>query len=576
MENNQEIFITDMYEAFEPKEIIKRDGQRSTWSWLTYNTVDYNGTMLLTPNCNQPSDLSFDPKLCGWYKIYITFAGAPGSILHAKLSSDSCFVYVMSHQASLYDMEQVFWRCADLTDEKIVITTNNTSHQHAAIAALRFIPMTDEEIALCKADKQRTDTKRMYVTEDMGNCFWDHTKMTPDDWRSVVACYRDSDVEWFSAEFSPPLEEDPPKDWFNNEIYAAMVDEAHKLGIKFAVSNRMGHWGVGYPYYFKGSGYEFVDDHPEYHCLDRDGSIVGALSYAFPEVRKHKIDAYVTAAKCGADAVCLLACRGVPYVLFEKPVADAFYEKYGEYPYEYTFDDPKLRDIHCEFMTQYLREMRQALDEEFGKNKIRIQLRGFNSIEDCANIGFDVYKLAEEGLIDEVATHTRRYFEDIPPELMKEDDPTKIDIEKFTKHIYANTGNSDTTALYWEDACYAPFRNSRGIIPGPRSFEENVQQWKEFSDKFGIRVYHEMFHMCKDPEKAKKNIEILYQNGGDGITLFNTCMFSHNPVLWPILAKSGHKDEFSELEPTPSGYKKTRVYEFDGVNMNRYKPLWGG
>ena len=184
------------------------------------------------------------------------------------------------------------------------------------------------------------------------------------------------------------------------------------------------------------------------------------------------------------------------------------------------------------------------------------------------------YKLAEEGLIDAIATHTRRYIEDIPPHIMREDDPTKIDIEKFKD--YAIHGEYETSTLYWDNNCYAPFRNSRGIIPGPTSFEDNVKQGKEFSDKFGIRVYHEMCNMCRTAEAAKQNIDRLYKAGGEAITMFNTCMLSHDTVLWNYLGKSGHKDEFSDLELCYKEYKKTKILEFDGVNMNRFKPLWGG
>ena len=175
--------------------------------------------------------------------------------------------------------------------------------------------------------------------------------------------------------------------------YEAIVDEAHKMGIKVAVSNRMGLWGAGYPYHYYGCGVRFVDEHPELHCVDRNGEMVNALSYAYPEVRRLKIRDFIAAAKCGADAVMPLGHRGVPYVLFEKPVVDAFYEKYGEYPFELPLDEPRLRDIHCGIMVQYFRELREALDNEFGKNKIQIHLRCYNSIEDSAYIGFDVYNI---------------------------------------------------------------------------------------------------------------------------------------------------------------------------------------
>lgn len=568
----KELFVTDLKNAFGPVEHISDRGDKTMWCSVPYETIEYKGNLLASPAGQYPGDICYDPKLNGWYKIYVAFPGYPISVLNIKLTKDITYVYIHNHDGDPFSIEEVLWRCADMTNQSISISKTNTTPNNMALAWLRFVPMSDEEVQAFKADNARTDTKRVYATEDMGNGIWDNEKCSVDDWRAVVSHMRDSDVEWFSPEF---YNEDfgYSCNFMKYDRYEAIVDEAHKLGMKVAVSNRMGLWGAGYPYSYYGCGVRFVDEHPEYHCIDRNGEMVNALSYAYPEVRRLKIQDFVAAAKCGADAVMPLGHRGVPYVLFEKPVADAFYEKYGEYPYELPLDEPRLRDIHCEFMTQYFRELREALDNEFGKDKIQIHLRCYNSIEDSAYIGFDVYKLAEEGLLDAVATHARKFFEFIPDEIRKDDDKSRIDLDKFNEYVHQE---GVSVWLTWEDDCYSKTTNSYGDEVNPHDFAENVRQWKEFSNKFGIRVYHEMFHMCRTNEDIKKNIPILYENGGDGITLFNTCLLSHEPARWNLLSKIGHKEEFNDLELIPGGYRKVRVLKFSNVDFNRYKPIWGG
>ena len=89
-----------------------------------------------------------------------------------------------------------------------------------------------------------------------------------------------------------------------------------------SVSIRMGAWGLTYPfdqYYFD---CDFMQENPEWRTYDRNGDEIAAMSYAYPEVRKFMVDELVNMARSGCDAVTLIWHRGIPYVLFEKPVAD--------------------------------------------------------------------------------------------------------------------------------------------------------------------------------------------------------------------------------------------------------------
>ena len=166
-----------------------------------------------------------------------------------------------------------------------------------SVSALRFVPMNDDEVASYKAEIARTDTKKMYLHDPLTCQGWNTKEFTQADWEAVVENLRNADVEWFSAQFSANTLDHPK--------YTYVSEKARELGIKYAVSSNMV------------MDEAFISSHPELRCIDRNGDHVQAVSYAYPEVRKFLIDQLVNAARCGADAVTLLACRGIPFVLFE-------------------------------------------------------------------------------------------------------------------------------------------------------------------------------------------------------------------------------------------------------------------
>lgn len=563
----KELFVTDLAQAFNPSEAISLDKvDNEKWNVTEYETTEYSGKLIYSGYGLRPENISYDPGLTGWYKIYVTLPEYPRNYAYIRLSSDITCVFVTTIYGRPNLHEEQFWRCADMTGESIILTKQHTMrHAYSALSALRFVPMTDEEVEAYKADRARTDRRKMYLHEDMGHYGWSADECTYDEWRSAVTVFGNADTAWVSTEFfgRPDLER-----------FSAVVEEAHALGMKISMANRMGLWGAGFPYHLKCQGMEFADEHPELHCVDRDGTVLSALSYAFPEVRKQRIDEFVIATSHGADAVNILANRGCPYVVLEKPVADRFYEKYGEYPYEYPLDDPRSIETRCEFIEQYLRELRAALDENFGKNKVEIHVWGFNSIEDCKMIGFDVYKLAKEGLLNCVETHTRRFRENTPPEIMRDDDPTRIDMEKY-KVFIKDKDHNKSAFLEYDEQIYSQYPNSKGEMVGPTSFGDNVRKWAEFTKETGVPVYHEMRHFFDTAEMAKPYLKEFYENGGEYVAMFNAAQVAHTPAIWDYVGKCGHKDEFMDFEFYPHGHKTLRVLKVNGISTGkRFNPAW--
>ena len=555
----KEILLNDLYNIFEPKDTISTDGDKSKWYSMTYKNEYFSGTFV-SSMLSDPSDVIYcDPALSGWYKIFVAFPGMGNCTLSIKLTDDEHYSNIKTVDAFYF--KELLWKCADMTNQKVILSKKST------LAALRFVPMSDEEVENYKQRAEYKNTRHLYVADDMGHGFSANTPISK--WLSVVDYYTNSDAEWYSWECC----DFAPDDSFYIELHTAISNRAHELGLKVSVSNRMGNWGVGFPHVLMGYGDKFTDANPDFHCVDRNGDVVSSLSYAYLEVRKHKIDIFVKNVRLGADAVNLLACRGLPFVLFEKPVADRFYEKYGEYPYDRPLDDPKLNDIHCEIMEDYLRELRDALDNEFGKDKIKIHIRGLNAICDMKYLGLDVERLAQKGLVDVVLTHPRRYYEYNLDDILTDGDEPRIDMEKYDEHILKNKTFDLVTN---SRALLTPYKNSRGELVGPATFEEWVNEWEQFSKKYDVPVYYDITDFCYNDEGIKYILRQFHELGIDRLTIFNTPVYVRNALVWSIARKACHIGIADDDKASSEIYTRTRVHTVGDCYYNRYLPIWGG
>ena len=109
----------------------------------------------------------------------------------------------------------------------------------------------------------------------------------------------------------------------------AIIEGAHEIGMKVHVGFRPAIWGYYEPLdqFFRP---KFFDDHPEWRTVDRDGTPVDRMSWAFPEVRKRQIDVLAEAVSFGADGAHIVFVRSWPVVLYEQPFIDAFKKQYGQ------------------------------------------------------------------------------------------------------------------------------------------------------------------------------------------------------------------------------------------------------
>ena len=112
----------------------------------------------------------------------------------------------------------------------------------------------------------------------------------------------------------------------------------------------------------------------------------------------------------GADGACLCFARGFPLVRYEQPVLDRYRERYGGDARELDDRDERLRSVWAEITTEWIREIRDLLDE-FGPSaryeRRKLALIAGPDMEWCLGYGIDVGAWGRAGLVDVVAPYPR-------------------------------------------------------------------------------------------------------------------------------------------------------------------------
>ena len=357
-------------------------------------------------------------------------------------------------------------------------------------------------------------------------------------------------------------------------MLADLIGYGHRRGLKMCMSMRMGAWGMEFPYdqtYFSN---RFKEAHPELRCVDRDGTPIDALSYAFPAVRSYVIGQFLFMADLGCDAVEMIFTRGVPYVLFEEPVLLRFREEYGEDARTLPLDDPRLNALHCRIMTEFVRELRAALDEQRGKAQTGLHARILYSLYDSRYVGLDVETWAREGLITGVISYPQRIRECLDGDVWA-DAGGKLDLEKYARYVrecphspIRRSGDFNTAD---------PVPDTRGVLQGPRDQAARVRELMRLETEYGVRVYIEIMPRSMSAADYKARALELYDAGCGGISLWDTYCRAPQRSTWTMVRRLGHRDELPGFDPGEgTWYSFHRLLKVGGQDVSRYVPAWGG
>jgi hypothetical protein len=182
------------------------------------------------------------------------------------------------------------------------------------------------------------------------------------------------------------------------------INQAHAQGHRCWIYNRPQAWSSEQPWDHAFRS-RFYAEHPEFRCLEADGTAISKLSIAYPGVRRQLNAILAEALERGADGLALAFVRGYPLVRYERPVAERYRELHGRDVSSVPDTDAGLRQVWAEFVTTWMREIRQMLDDAGPSTmSARRKLVVFSgpSTEWNARFGFDVASWAHQGLVDAV------------------------------------------------------------------------------------------------------------------------------------------------------------------------------
>jgi hypothetical protein len=413
-------------------------------------TRSFEGTMLIAVEESRAPAVTYAIKRGGWHEIYIGVYRKPfteAKRVQVKLSRDPAFTTLAGipgetdHQENWID--EIFWKSADMTGEDIIFKQIiQPEVHHAWVAFIKLIPLSETEAQALKADRKRTDTKRLFVhtdahytntsaskqdilqyfeplrNTDTARIYWEggggdrtlyFSKIGRDYSASLVDSCGREEKPFFPRRYDRLLAE-TWRAYHQNGVdpFRVAAEFSHELGLEFHASYRVG--GFVYPPPHDPDPESFYERHPELVCVGRDGTRLPRISYAFPETRRYVISLFhEMALNYPIDGVCVLYNRRPPLVAYEAPLVQGFQKRYGEDPRKLDEVDPRWLTYRCTALTRFMRELRQELDkvgeEKQLSRRLQISAIVFREEENLLH-GMDLDTWIQKGLVDTIIPYS--------------------------------------------------------------------------------------------------------------------------------------------------------------------------
>ena len=435
--------LADMAEATPASALSLMKLKKGCWKVMPYEFVDGPaGKMVFAPpEANAPElTLPLKVKQPGWYAIFVGLFSTSEvpTVAWLRLDRDPASVKRENRRNDHYgNSEEVFFKVAKLDEnDHLHIRQQSTGVVcGCGVTHVKLIPLSPEEARRLEADRADASHRTLVATIDGFSTIFYRSPRTAEDLLAQVELFRDTDfgtlilqspgadkvdypsavgfMKGTGAEEFPRVGDrhfvESIRELAAKKInpVKVLIDGAHAIGMKVHVAVRPAGWTFFEPYsdYWESP---FYRDHPEWRCVDRDGTPVDRMSWAVPEVRKHVVEVLREQIRFGADGANLVFNRGYPVVLYEPAASRLFQAKYGADPRTVPESDPRITEWWSDVVTTFMRELRAMLDEEQktradGK-RLQLSVMVLGTAQDDLRFGVDLGRLAKEKLIDEIST----------------------------------------------------------------------------------------------------------------------------------------------------------------------------
>lgn len=518
------------------------------WQVTEYATNEFSGKVLFAnPSQNAP-EIRISLPASGRYSIAVGLMQNYCDRLLLKLEGDRCFSK-LSHSPtapSSQCIEECWWRDVDLTgDEVLVLSQDNAMKRRCNIAFIHLYPApaaTQPEIPIYVTVDGLPGNHGLVELDEMLN----EELMFEDT--HVTAILHGTDINGAAQYMTQlpahryPAEQAAQEVFTDDEYYLWTVQQlleydkagrcplrdsieaAHSIGREIYAYYRMAITRLSAPSRALFHN-PFFDAHPEWRCIDFDGTPVSRLSVGFPAVREYFLEHLRETVELGADGVCLVFARGWPLVLFEQPVADAFEKRTSKNMDTVSPDDPELLQVRTEFITQFLRDIRHTIFDAASGRQVKIIAMMLATPEINKYFGMDCKQWAQEGLVEVLIPYPYGYSATSEP----------IAIEEWLP-LVRNTSTQLCPVL--NRMTYEP----AGIYETRSLFLERAESW--------------------------------LQAGVHGFTFWDMDSVLALPNFRHLGYNLGSREGRDRLRNMPASATQYELKMLDGLTVDRYHPGW--
>lgn len=434
------VVLTDLSQMQPADALITGKRQKGKWKMIPFTTADLKGTALSIYSATNPPVVKLPLAQKGWHAVYIGLATTSGGFsiggngIRAKLSDEPVFKRMANNLALLENRRSVIQECfltvADLKGQSLEIAP--VRGLPANVCYVKVVPMTAAEVKTAQTpSKHRTSI----ATFDGHSWIWPFNPTTAEELAEEFRGFEGTDVGkwWFQVTGSdlvcyPSKVGTYPGEGtvdFPTGAYAVYTksletlfkkginplkvarDAAKAQGAEFHVMLRPAGW-VGSMPYEETFNSKFYYDHPEWRCIDRDGTSTFFMSYANPQVQKQLIEIFRETLELQPEGVGFVFNRGMPLMLWEDAFCQRFQQMHNADAKTVPDDDPRIHATRAAIMTDFMTEVRALLDETAAKQgrkeRYKISLGTFAKEEDNQRWGLDLPTWIQRGLVDDLAT----------------------------------------------------------------------------------------------------------------------------------------------------------------------------
>lgn len=381
------------------------------WISFEHELNDFTCVGLATGALSPAAELTLDLGLTGWHRLHVAHSPA----IRIWLDGDTGYCEVPGDPSIVRDYALP---AADYTGRRLHIAPVRGAErsQELILHYLRAEPCTGPA----------PNHRNLVATNDGHGVFWAGMDTPRDIYRHLYP-FRDSDffrMLW-GVYGGGPLNMRPDStvseialhsdetnfyanEWvFNRSLRRMQTAGADPLAV---VRDATRETGLELHYYFRVAAFfgpfphmgwtaRLFAEHPEWRCRDEFGHEVNRISYAYPPVREYILAYFEELLDYEPDGLCLAFNRGLPLMICEEPVIEAFQRKHGRAPHlPEEADSPELLAVRHELLADFV-ERAHRLVASRGKVLSCIVPRDFarNRL-----YGLDLELLIGRGLLESV------------------------------------------------------------------------------------------------------------------------------------------------------------------------------